>query len=136
MRSGIPPAFAPTTGTPLAIDSSTTNPSVSVSEGMTNTSAEAKAWLSASPVMTPVSTVLVPLKCSSRGSASGPVPTNASRALGFLVIGGKRTPTQMETFEWTGVVPSSLGVGWVGIGQQYGLELGFVGKSYVVLLDT
>lgn len=89
MRSGIPPAFAPTTGTPLAIDSRTTNPSVSESDGIMNTSAEANAWLNASPVITPVRTVFVPAKWSLSASASGPVPTNANRAFGILPCKGK-----------------------------------------------
>ena len=96
MRSGIPPASAPTTGTPLAMDSSTTKPSVSVSDGMTKTSAEANAWLRASPVIWPVSTVLVLLKCSFRASESGPPPTNASLAFGILQ-GGKE-----EALRWKG----------------------------------
>ena len=39
MTNGIPPARAPTTGTPLAIDSSATSPSVSVVEGKAKASA-------------------------------------------------------------------------------------------------
>lgn len=116
MRSGIPPAFAPTTGTPLAIDSSTTNPSVSESEGITNTSADAKAWLNASPVMTPVITVLVPLKCSWRASASGPVPTNARRALGFLLMDRRQPPTR-----WAN--PIELGDCFDFVGRSLGWEV-------------
>ena len=43
MIEGMPPALQPTTGKPLAIDSSTTKPRVSESEGITKTSAAAKA---------------------------------------------------------------------------------------------
>mmetsp|Transcript_49435 Transcript_49435/g.123986 ORF Transcript_49435/g.123986 Transcript_49435/m.123986 type:complete len:280 (-) Transcript_49435:686-1525(-) len=84
MRLGMPPARAPITGTPLAIDSRTTKPSVSDSDGMTNMSPEANASLNASPVMNPVKTVLVPLKYSLSSSSHGPAPTNASLASGTL----------------------------------------------------
>lgn len=62
MMSTIPPAATATTGTPDAIASSTTNPSVSLSEGIRNTSAEAKAACSASPWSMPRKVVGVPLK--------------------------------------------------------------------------
>lgn len=60
MMSGMPPAATATTGTPDAIASSTTKPSVSVSEGMRKTSAEAYADERAAPVSMPVNTVGVP----------------------------------------------------------------------------
>mmetsp|Transcript_34386 Transcript_34386/g.85741 ORF Transcript_34386/g.85741 Transcript_34386/m.85741 type:complete len:221 (+) Transcript_34386:417-1079(+) len=53
IRSGTPPARTPTGGTPDAMDSSTTKPSVSESDGITNTSADAKADESSAPFMIP-----------------------------------------------------------------------------------
>ena len=69
IREGMPPRLQPTTGTPLAIDSSTTNPSVSESDGITKTSAAAKARESSSPVHSSKceETLLTP-----RGSARAP----------------------------------------------------------------
>mmetsp|Transcript_3213 Transcript_3213/g.4955 ORF Transcript_3213/g.4955 Transcript_3213/m.4955 type:complete len:217 (+) Transcript_3213:394-1044(+) len=80
----IPPAAHPTTGTPLAILSKTTNPSVSESLGIINASAEAKEALNSSPLNCPVKTVFVPLKCSCNSSACGPPPTIHKRAFGIL----------------------------------------------------
>lgn len=60
----MPPAATATTGTPLAIASSTTNPSVSDSLGIRNTSAEANAWCRGSPLSIPRNVVGVPLKYS------------------------------------------------------------------------
>mmetsp|Transcript_25221 Transcript_25221/g.57581 ORF Transcript_25221/g.57581 Transcript_25221/m.57581 type:complete len:205 (+) Transcript_25221:69-683(+) len=91
MLSGIPPARAPITGTPDAMLSSTTNPRVSESEGMQNTSADANADQSGSPVSIPVKTVLVPAKTSLSCSSCGPFPTIASRTFGNLSMIGRRS---------------------------------------------
>ena len=64
--SSKPPAATATTGTPEAIDSITTKPSVSLGLGMTNTSKDAYAADKSSPVIMPVNTVFVPAKCFSR----------------------------------------------------------------------
>ena len=72
-----PPALTATTGTPLAIASMTTNPNVSDSLGMTNTSKLAYAAARSSPVIIPVKCALVPAKCSSSLAFSGPSPTMA-----------------------------------------------------------
>mmetsp|Transcript_5995 Transcript_5995/g.8985 ORF Transcript_5995/g.8985 Transcript_5995/m.8985 type:complete len:259 (+) Transcript_5995:401-1177(+) len=81
MRSGMPPAAHPTTGTPLAMLSRTTNPSVSESLGIINASALANALLNSSPVNCPVNTVSVPSKYSFNSSSYGPVPTKHILAL-------------------------------------------------------
>mmetsp|Transcript_35176 Transcript_35176/g.74283 ORF Transcript_35176/g.74283 Transcript_35176/m.74283 type:complete len:220 (+) Transcript_35176:475-1134(+) len=80
MRSGMPPAAHPMTGTPLAMLSRTTNPSVSESLGIINASALANALLNSSPLNCPVNTVFVPSKCSFNSSLCGPPPTRHSLA--------------------------------------------------------
>mmetsp|Transcript_1176 Transcript_1176/g.4411 ORF Transcript_1176/g.4411 Transcript_1176/m.4411 type:complete len:207 (+) Transcript_1176:520-1140(+) len=82
--SGMPPARTATTGTPLDIASSTTNPSVSVSLGMANTSPEAYAALSSSPWSIPINLVGVPSKCCSSSARTGPSPTMARRYPGSI----------------------------------------------------
>mmetsp|Transcript_2403 Transcript_2403/g.5619 ORF Transcript_2403/g.5619 Transcript_2403/m.5619 type:complete len:200 (-) Transcript_2403:672-1271(-) len=95
--SGIPPALTATTGTPLAIASRTTNPRVSLSDGIMNTSADAYAFDKASPRRSPVNRVLgVPSKSSSRFFLTGPSPTKTRCVFGFLLrtsskIGFKRS---------------------------------------------
>mmetsp|Transcript_992 Transcript_992/g.3155 ORF Transcript_992/g.3155 Transcript_992/m.3155 type:complete len:383 (-) Transcript_992:474-1622(-) len=86
-KSGTPPARTPTGGTPEAIDSSTTKPSVSESDGITNTSADANAADSSPPFIMPVKTTR-PAATRSENSASkrgsdGPPPTIASTACGM-----------------------------------------------------
>mmetsp|Transcript_272 Transcript_272/g.667 ORF Transcript_272/g.667 Transcript_272/m.667 type:complete len:211 (+) Transcript_272:4244-4876(+) len=75
MMSGTPPACAATTGTELAIASSTTKPRVSLSEGITKMSADAYTLDSSSPRSSPVKVVGVPLKSSFSSSFTGPSPT-------------------------------------------------------------
>mmetsp|Transcript_9185 Transcript_9185/g.19883 ORF Transcript_9185/g.19883 Transcript_9185/m.19883 type:complete len:306 (+) Transcript_9185:233-1150(+) len=82
MRSGIPPAAQPTTGTPEAMLSRTTKPRVSESLGIMKASALANALLNSSPLNCPVNTVLVPSKCSLSSSCCGPFPTMQSLAFG------------------------------------------------------
>mmetsp|Transcript_27260 Transcript_27260/g.91206 ORF Transcript_27260/g.91206 Transcript_27260/m.91206 type:complete len:272 (-) Transcript_27260:533-1348(-) len=82
MRSGTPPASTPTGATPEAMDSSTTNPSVSESLGSTNTSAEAKASESSAPFMRPRNrtrpcATRSPNTSDSRRGREGPPPTMA-----------------------------------------------------------
>mmetsp|Transcript_12522 Transcript_12522/g.53820 ORF Transcript_12522/g.53820 Transcript_12522/m.53820 type:complete len:267 (+) Transcript_12522:1022-1822(+) len=79
-----PPALTATTGTPLAIASITTNPSVSLSDGITNTSRLAYAAARSSPVIIPMNVVRVPSKCFSSLARSGPSPMRAR-----LVSGGQ-----------------------------------------------
>mmetsp|Transcript_9184 Transcript_9184/g.19880 ORF Transcript_9184/g.19880 Transcript_9184/m.19880 type:complete len:216 (+) Transcript_9184:233-880(+) len=82
MRSGIPPAAQPTTGTPEAMLSRTTKPRVSESLGIMKASALANALLNSSPLNCPVNTVLVPSKYSFSSSCCGPFPTMQSLAFG------------------------------------------------------
>mmetsp|Transcript_21951 Transcript_21951/g.47584 ORF Transcript_21951/g.47584 Transcript_21951/m.47584 type:complete len:278 (-) Transcript_21951:932-1765(-) len=89
IKSGIPPAAHPITGTPLAMDSNTTNPNVSESLGIMNTSALANAELNSSPLNCPVNTVLVSLKYSFNSSSCGPFPTIHNLALGICSKTGR-----------------------------------------------
>mmetsp|Transcript_13105 Transcript_13105/g.38511 ORF Transcript_13105/g.38511 Transcript_13105/m.38511 type:complete len:276 (-) Transcript_13105:429-1256(-) len=81
IRSGTPPARTPTGGTPEAMDSSTTKPSVSESLGSTNTSADAKAADNSAPRITPVkrtrSSATRSANSFSKRPREGPPPTTA-----------------------------------------------------------
>mmetsp|Transcript_31739 Transcript_31739/g.62844 ORF Transcript_31739/g.62844 Transcript_31739/m.62844 type:complete len:213 (+) Transcript_31739:1171-1809(+) len=96
IREGTPPAFTPTTGTPDAIDSRTTKPRVSESEGITNTSALAKASESICPLRGPVKTVGVSAKNSLNSSPCGPLPTMAS--LAFTPLSRRFIRTAFSSF--------------------------------------